>query len=275
MGLSLVSRVRDNKRVIDLSLSPDQIKIGSIYEARIFKKGKGVIAEIMANSDVLHLDQGQDSDVYKVGREVVKVYCSSGSIERGREVPCFETLKRYAKLTADAKKLLENSPPEDFTSFQGKDTLFDVKYKVVLVGKRFQDIGENLRKSIINYFGDYVRGYRIRWVFKGCGSIAASVQPYIDGESAEYDNSLRKKGISKKELGKFIKGLWDTFPDYNLLHFGEDMRNIKVDVNKSSLKITITDLSAKIWQQVNYFERGKRYSNKEILKLLEEEKKVI
>jgi len=206
MELSLVERGENGRKIIDLSLPKEQVKLGSLWECKIFSHGAKNKRKILKRSNMLHIEQGQDSDVYNVRNKILKVFCQSGECRSGHPIS-FETLKKYQVLTADAKEFLENNPPEHFTKYKKNGRVFKVKYAVVPIEEVFCSIGPNLRDAIVDYFGCYTKGHRIRWVGEK-DPVSASTQEFISGKNV-YDvrKELFSKGLSKKDLKSFFKDL--------------------------------------------------------------------
>ncbi len=116
MKLGLVEKIEEGKRVIDLNLSREEVELGSPWECKKFRWGERSMEKILQESNIFHICQGFDSDIYKVGDKALKVYCDSGSFFGGKKVS-FETLQKYQILTAETKEILEKNPPEKFTKY--------------------------------------------------------------------------------------------------------------------------------------------------------------
>ncbi len=102
-------------------------------------------------------------------------------------------------------------------------------------------------------------GHRIRHVWEQ-DYVVASFQDFIPGNHfSDSKNEIRGKAISPRKLNRFFHHLWETFPDYNLVHFGIDLQNLKLNFRGDTMKVMITDLAAHVEQQAGGFERGKRY----------------
>ena len=256
MSKLLVETNKEEKIIVDFLLTPSEIH-------KILEE----------NGEIQYLARGVDSDVFKIGDDVLKVYCLSGIIDENVQKIKFETLERYKELTDETKDLLENNPPEKFKKFVSKNKEFNIFYNVVPINKIYSDVGDNIRIVINDLFPkDYISG---RFLETDDPSTAL-LQSFIPGLPFKKDselleqpiNELEKKGISFDEFRLFLDEVWDSFPDYGLIHFGFCPSNVRANVEDNNIEIIITDLASKVFQQVKYFEKGKKYTQEEIAKLM-------
>lgn len=243
MDKILIEIVENEENSIDISIS----KNGK--EVDYGKLGLGKILE-----EVYFIDEGIDSDVFRVGNKVLKIY----SKKKGRRtVPSLECLQRYQELTNETKILLEENTPDEFKKFQG----LNVNYNVVPMEQVYGKIGNNIREMVSTYF---ITGWNtFREVMEG-RPVTASVQEFIPGEDMLHQiRKIEDAGIDYVKLQSFLNNMSDNLVKYGLIYFAFEDPNYRINnIKKDSFDVIITDLATSIWEQVTHFERGKVYASK-------------